>query len=280
MKTQLEKSVCHRIQSSGNWILIVFLCLPGVLKGQAFDQQAAQKGQAFNDPAAPKGQAIDDPAAPKGQAIESAAADSVLSNQALIDEINAIRNQLGGGIRDQLRDLDFGKQLEIQLKNDFERELNRLAVQDAGNHKPGVGQKDSNFPGAAPPSDRPYAIGPGNREGHPQHPDVPFRFEPRTGVGPGFGPPPRMFNFHRPIGHESAYPSQNPDSRAPGAHRSSNPVGPLRSAARRIDQIAADLEEVGLYAEADSAREQARRFWLNARQLENNGQSANHPRNR
>lgn len=42
----------------------------------------------------------------------------------------------------------------------------------------------------------------------------------------------------------------------------------LRRAARRLEEIAADLEDVHLFQDADEIREQARKFWNKARQFD------------
>lgn len=70
----------------------------------------------------------------------------------------------------------------------------------------------------------------------------------------------------------------NPMAHQPGRDPSS-PFGPsnpewetknsLRSAARRLEEVAAQLEELGLYEEADQARQSAINVWRKARSESN-----------
>ena len=259
MKTQLGSFFRNRILSRGIWILVVFICLPGSIYGQTKNQPV----------------------------IEDATHRHTI--QAVIDEINEIRKQLGGGIEEQLQGLHFGNPLKDQLKNDFDQEIERrLADSQAAILESGADHANSQ-------RKNPVESGSQHRQtvapfGHPGvlRPN-PIQVVPKTATNQQMGNQPeelslnRVFSFDQPVENESAaLPTYSVllARRTSAEHPPASPVRPLRSAARRMDEIAAELEEVGLFAEADSAREQALKFWLKARLLENQGQSGKHPRNR
>ena len=257
MKNRLVISLRNRIPSHGSWILVVSLCCPG-LYGQTNEPPAVKAGTSQ-------------------------------ANQAVVDEINEIRKQLGGGIEEQLRGLGIGKILDSQLKNDFEQELKQLAAQDAKSLKSGA--DPGTTPDAAPSVDhagfsdlrqknRAQSLAQSriiarmiSRGGQSTVDNS--RFVPKDNNHRFSGDTSHIFNFSRPPQYGPAAGAQPGDFPAANATVKHSPLQSLRSAARRLDEISAELEDVGLYPEADSAREQARSFWLKARELGNKAQSAN-----
>jgi len=152
--------------------------------------------------------------------------------QDLIDEINAIRRQLGGGIAEELKGLDLGNHVENQLREDFDQELNRLVT------------KRRTLSVAGMPQSHAY-----------RNKWQDSKIDPPSGETSK-----NDFSISRssaPIGLNPTHPV----TRIPQSLQ----IKKLRSSAHRLDEIAAELEEVGLYEEADSIRGQARNFWLNAR---------------
>jgi hypothetical protein len=61
-------------------------------------------------------------------------------------------------------------------------------------------------------------------------------------------------------------PNQAKRPKSPLSKR--NPTDLLRSTARRLEDLAADLEAANLYEQADQIREQAGKFWLKAREIQ------------
>ena len=138
-------------------------------------------------------------------------------NQALIDEIRAIRKLLGGGIAQRLEGLDLGKPgAPMNAEQVFNEELDRLA-------------KQTDQPGGA--------------ESAPLTP-------------PDQPAPASQAHVSHPLAHRS-------DTKGPASS-----AARLRSAARCLDDIAADLEDIRLFRDADEIRGQARMIWYKARQFE------------
>lgn len=153
-------------------------------------------------------------------------------DQNLIDEINAIRRQLGGGIAEELKGLNLGNHVENQLREDFDQELNRLAAR----------RQALSIVGSP-------RLGPDRNKWHDSRNDL---FSGETSEN--------NLNISRSVAPSGLTPI-HPRTRI----SQSLQIKKLRLSARRLDEIAAELEEVGLYEEADSIRGQARNFWLKAR---------------
>ena len=140
-----------------------------------------------------------------------------LPNQDIVDEINAIRGQLGGGVAEQLKGLNLigqgeGSGLVEEVQREFSQEVSRLA-----------GEGKRTFPQVQLPGVG--TIEPG----------------PIVTVSRAIGMPKRLEHY--------------------------STAEKLRSVARRMEEIAADLEGVNFYQDADKIRGQAQLFWQKARQL-------------
>ena len=161
-------------------------------------------------------------------------------NREMVEAVKAIRQQLGGSIAEQFKDLSNDGSSKKVAEQEFDRELNRLATQAARNPKvmSSVNRSQLHRPtGNGPMPASPPKIG------YPNHVAAPhFR---------------QNSPFHRalPVGY---------------AGQRSNSTDLLRDVARRLETMAADLESANLYQEADQIRDQARGFWLKARGLKNN----------
>lgn len=257
MKKQLEKLVRNRAPLAARWMLAVFMFVPATLTAQS------------NDP----------------PPIESTIHES--ANQAVIDEINAIRNQLGGGIGEQLKGLDLGNPLNAQLQNDFERELNRLATQNSlslDRAPTKTNDSGSDIESTRKPknttNDGQAAI---PREIHDKRSPVRSGWLPnQRGTSELHGNPKALLRSleQKKNFMPSTVGSEFLAFKASITRPQASQIRPLRVAARRLDEIAAELEEIGLYAEADSVRQQAHHFWLKARRGEINNPQSTQPRNR
>lgn len=180
---------------------------------------------------------------------------------AMLDEIARIRQRLGGGVSESFR--AFDPRLVHAAEEEFNRQLREQAEGDSPQNRlnRGGGQRERN-PFEAPA--QPEPTGPW-AEGGPQ------RAGPRS-VGlqqrDGWGRPDEPRN-------QNERPSERPNAgprRAMPERWEYRPAGPsqlerLRGVARRLEEMAAELEEGSLFEEADEMREQAVKLWRRARQL-------------
>jgi hypothetical protein len=201
-------------------------------------------------------------------------------NQQVIEQIKDIRKRVGGSIAEQFKDLDISESTKQMADQEFERELNRLATQ-VGPRRPGAPDHPSVISNAGQnasfPQSRPAnPVHPPSHQGstpQPKHtiqavnssfsPNYPPNFGPD---GPGY---PLSRGFIR-LGVPPKLPSAKPFTKAgfPVAKPSSSDQ--LRAAARRLEELAAELEVASLYEEADQIRNQAEKFWLKARKNNSN----------
>lgn len=152
-------------------------------------------------------------------------------DQTLVNEINAIRSQLGDGVAERLGGLVDDDQWKELAAMEFNQELKRL-----------VGQ--------SPTSQRPATT-------LPQLP----RSATQPSISQSFPDP-----IAAPRRQTSIAENTQVHLGRPSVFR--NSVGRLRNAARLLDAIAADLEEAKLFSEADEIRGQAEKFWRKAREFE------------
>jgi len=154
--------------------------------------------------------------------------DSKESDDPMVREINAIREQLGGGIRAQLEGIVPSPQASPlfspdQMQQAFDRKLVELKEAKAR-------EKTANGP-------------------HHSSSEL-----PRTGPERGCWRPDVRDDDRR-----------RPRHVRPLLKKKSGPQVALRQAARRLEETAAFLEEAGCYDEADDVRDTAIKFWRKAR---------------
>ncbi len=144
----------------------------------------------------------------------------------IFGEIENIRKRLGGGVSEHLFD---SKEGQAEANREFRNELQRLS------------ESSERMPDrAAPPKQR-----------------VPDPRVPNQRVSDWVieSVPHDSTNFESATGRRAHQPVAN----------SQMQVGILREAARRLEEIAAEFESAGMYVQADSMRDKARQFWLQAR---------------
>ncbi len=202
-------------------------------------------------------------------------------NQQVVDQIKDIRNRVGGSIADQFKGLGLDEPTKQMAEQEFERELIRLATQVKASQ-----QDDPNRPPINPGSGHylPAPGAPGMEPAPGMRPANPIHLPPFQGSAPqsnhvmqaansSFSP-----NFYPNSGPafppvkaaaKPGVPPNSPPLKAannsgfPMVKRSSSDQ--LRAAARRLEELAAELEVADLYEEADQIRNQAGKFWLKAR---------------
>ncbi len=161
----------------------------------------------------------------------------------IVDEIKAIRSQLGGGVAGQLEGLFQDPAEGKELEGEFEKELMRKleAMRKLGGPTEGeAGAKE--------------AINPDDAQG------------PLAASGSGVAAK-RLLRSLKSVSPTGASPVNISPNRTGGFSGavSNGQVASLRNAARHLEAAAADLEETGLYSEADHLREQARSLWRRGR---------------
>ena len=158
-----------------------------------------------------------------------------LQDQAVVLEINEIRKQLGGGVVETLSGM-LDPPMKRELQESFDQQIRSLKVD-------------------VPPIGTPFGL-PTLQMPLPR-PSHGFSSQHASAV-------PAKFRSGDP--HAALTPSRAVDL-------GSREIQVIRRSARRIDEVAADLEELGIYAEADRLREAARRLRQHARRMSGNKSS-------
>lgn len=195
----------------------------------------------------------------------------------MIDTVKSIRQRLGGGVAERLKDSSLNPDTIRQAEQEFERELSRLASghltqphakpssNGAGNSPSSLHNRENPI-GVDPPSGLGRVSDPG-KLGNVRNRVNPTEFNriPANGTSylpahsPAFSNGYRGINYGVPVPAQPAVAVQHP-----------SPADVLRQAAQQLDGIAAVMEANQLYDEADEIRDRARKFWLKARSLKNN----------
>ena len=189
--------------------------------------------------------------------------------QAQLDEINSLRKQMGS-IGQQLEGI-----VEGQDTNEiFRDELGRLAKEDRNAQQqrendhlaealPLPNQQKKLLPAVGKPNVVERRVPVVDEQGRVSYrvektSYVPSQLSGKQMTGQGFQPrQPLMSGANRPGPARSGRSSQKVRSDAPAVT--------LRASARRLEEVAAELEEVGLVREADELRSRAQGFWRAAR---------------
>ncbi len=182
--------------------------------------------------------------------------------QQKIDEINAIRAQLGGGVAGHLSSL-FGNSdshpplNNEQLQTEFEHELGRLAVQQRSGPGSDAGPANANRNANWGREERNPEPNQGNRNSiaRPNSPN--YGFDQQRNPEPGQNSPPGRWFV-------PARPNSKTMSGTEATKR-------LRSVARLLEQAAAELEEIQFHSDADELRNKSQQYWRTAREGANHG---------
>lgn len=189
--------------------------------------------------------------------------------QAQLDEINSLRKQMGS-IGQQLEGI-----VEGQDANEiFRDELGRLAKEDRNAQQQ---RKNDRPTDALPLSNQQQKLQPSGGKPNVVERRVPvvdeqgrvsYRVE-KTSYFPSQLPAKQMtgqgFQQRQPLMQGISKPSPVRSVRSSQKVRSDAPAVTLRASARRLEEVAAELEEVGLVREADELRSRAQGFWRAAR---------------
>ena len=179
-----------------------------------------------------------------------------------IDEINAIRAQLGGGVAGHLSSL-FGNTdshpplNNEQLQTEFEHELGRLVAQQRSEQRLGPGSD------AGPENQNR-----GREERNPE-PNQGSRGSIARPISPNYG-----FDEQRnPRPGQNSQPSGwfGPDRPNFKTKSGTDAIRRLRSVARLLEQAAAELEEIQFHSDADELRNKSQQYWRTAREGANQG---------
>ena len=149
----------------------------------------------------------------------------------IFGEIENIRKRLGGGVSEHLFD---SKEGQAEANREFRNELQRLS--ESSERMPDRGTS-------------PNQRVPDERDADQRFPDQSASDWVIESV------PHDSTNFESATSRRAHQPVAN----------SQMQVGLLREAARRLEEIAAEFESAGMYVQADSMRDKARQFWLQAR---------------
>lgn len=195
-----------------------------------------------------------------------------------IDEINAIRAQLGGGVAGHLSSL-FGNTdshpplNNEQLQTEFEHELGRLAVQQRSEQRLGpgsdAGPQQRLEQRSGPGSDAGSASANWSREGRNPEPNQGNRSSIARPISPDYG-----FDQQRnPEPGQNSQPSRwfVPDRPNSKTMSGTEATTRLRSVARLLEQAAAELEEIQFHSDADELRNKSQQYWRTAREGSNQG---------
>ena len=198
---------------------------------------------------------------------DSGLAQPTESERQWLDEMQAIRQRVGGGVAERLKGLNLSEESTAMNQQEFEQELMRLKPQRMSDAQDGpldtarqiqilelqranaLRQADisreqaARFREAQPPARDQSTYNEGRRGRRQAEP----REQQRAQYAAGWSEEPRRSAVR------------------PGLASRQSDV--LREAARRLEQLAAEFEESNLYDEADETRDRARHFWQKSRQL-------------
>ncbi|MFK7769899.1 MAG: hypothetical protein AB8B55_22010 [Mariniblastus sp.] len=222
--------------------------------------------------------------------------------QQMLDEIKSIRARMGGGVAEQLKDLNLDADALADNQKEFEEEIVRLQSESTlanekimrQNPEPAFGQsqkqRQANHGAQSNQSDHRSAYNGSVRRDFDQQ-------QLLSQERASFDRERRIFEQQREqhlamsradqwalqqrdsqkAGFQNAETavqnqSQNYQSQRPMGHQANRQgqnnerrVGLLREAAKRLESLAAEFEEAKMYDEADETREQAMRFWQKSR---------------
>jgi hypothetical protein len=195
------------------------------------------------------------------------------ANADTVEEIMAIRKQLGGGISSQLEGIQFpgDPANETDSVDGIARRAVEAQVRSSENFRGTTSNplqpKNERFP-------TPDFYGANQNAAVSSNRDRYRSFVEQVTQGqPAFGQHPASRQYQTPMPQTPIPFSTSTRNWADGRTAASNSIPPvseltgrIRSAAHSLEKAAAELESTGLYDEADQIRETARTLWRRARQ--------------